>query len=172
MSTVNLTPFPRSPWQHSPATSAQIECTGVLPESLCDVTSGLMVSLSILSPPPPLPKVRDSCRLIFLILSMSGGRGGGAGSDAGGVGAASLETAPCTGRRKPSQHQSSPEEAPLHFDWCVGRKVFSECFLQIILSPAAIVNTNYNLIAQSISNLIKILNGHTKHLLIIHWRCQ
>lgn len=67
-----------------------------LPESLCDVTSGLMVSLSALSPPPapPLPKVRDSCRLILRILSMSGGREGGAGCDAGGGGAASLETAP------------------------------------------------------------------------------
>lgn len=70
--------------------------TGVLPESLCDVTSGLMASLSILSPPPapPLPKVRDSCRLIFLILSISGGREGGGGCDAEGGGAASLETAP------------------------------------------------------------------------------
>lgn len=69
---------------------------GVLPESLCDVTSWLMVSLSILSPPPspPLPKVRDSCLLIFLILSMSGGREGGGGREAEGGGAASLETAP------------------------------------------------------------------------------
>lgn len=68
----------------------------MLPESLCDVTSGLMASLSILSPPPapPLPKVRDSCRLIFLILSISGGREGGGGCDAEGGGAASLETAP------------------------------------------------------------------------------
>lgn len=55
-----------------------------------------MASLSILSPPPapPLPKVRDSCRLIFLILSISGGREGGGGCDAEGGGAASLETAP------------------------------------------------------------------------------
>lgn len=69
---------------------------GVLPESLCDVTSWLMVSLSILSPPPapPLPKVRDSCLLIFLILSMSGGREGRGGREAEGGGAASLETAP------------------------------------------------------------------------------
>lgn len=68
-----------------------------LPESLCDVTSWLTPSFSVLSPPPvppPLPRVSDSCLLIFLILSMSGGRGGRGGSDAEGGGAASLETAP------------------------------------------------------------------------------
>lgn len=68
----------------------------LLPESLCDVASWLMVSLSILSPPPapPLPRVRDSCRLIFRIRSMSGGREGGGGRGAEGGGAASLEAAP------------------------------------------------------------------------------
>ncbi len=71
-------------------------CVCVLPESLCDVTSWLMVSLSVLSPPPapPLPRVSDSCRLIFLILSMRGGRGGRGGRDSEGGGVASLETAP------------------------------------------------------------------------------
>lgn len=67
-----------------------------LPESLCDVMSWLTASLSVLSPPPapPLPNVSDSCRLIFLILSISGGRGGKGGCDAEGCGAASLETTP------------------------------------------------------------------------------
>ncbi|XP_034733777.1 acetyl-coenzyme A synthetase, cytoplasmic-like [Etheostoma cragini] len=68
----------------------------MLPESLCDVTSWLIESLSDLSPPPapPLPRVSDSCRLIFLILSMRGGRGGRGGRDSKGGGAASLETTP------------------------------------------------------------------------------
>lgn len=71
-------------------------CVWVLPESLCDVTSWLIVSFVILSPPPapPLPRVSDSCRLIFLILSMSGGREDRGGCDAEGGGAASLETTP------------------------------------------------------------------------------
>lgn len=48
-----------------------------LPESLWDVTSWF-TSLTVLSPPPapPLPRVSDSWRLIFLTLSMRGGRGG------------------------------------------------------------------------------------------------
>lgn len=68
-----------------------------LPESLCDVTSWLTLSFRVLSPapvPPPRPRVSDSCLLIFLILSMSGGRGGRGGCDAAGGGAASLVTAP------------------------------------------------------------------------------
>lgn len=79
-------------------------CVCELPESLCDVTSWWMVSLSVLSPPPapPLPRVSDSCRLIFLILSMSGGRGGRGGRDAEEGGAASLDSTP--GYNKENHH--------------------------------------------------------------------
>lgn len=99
-------------------------CSGVLPESLCDVTSWLMVSLSILSPPPapPLPKVRDSCRLIFRILSMSGGREGGGGCDAEGGGAASLETAPGQVEGNHVRTKTAHEGGPLNLDFWVGEK--------------------------------------------------
>lgn len=86
------------PNHHTDGNACVCVCAYVcaLPESLCDVTSWLTVSLSVLSPPPvpPLPSVSDSCRLIFLILSISGGRGGKGGCDTEGCGAASLETTP------------------------------------------------------------------------------
>lgn len=150
-----LTPLPRSPRQRQTTvvTIPQIECTGVLPESLCDVTSGLMVSLSVLSPPPapPLPKVRDSCRLIFRILSISGGREGGGGCDAEGGGAASLETAPgqVEGNHVRTKTLLVVGGECLSWRMTVSVKASVDTPIHIRPCPAAIVNSNYNVITQS-----------------------
>ena len=61
-----------------------------VPESLWALSWELMVSLRDLSLLLPPLSVRDSCRLIFLMRSISGGRGG---RDAEGGGAATVQSA-------------------------------------------------------------------------------
>lgn len=71
-----------------------------VPESLCaPVSWELMVSLKVLSPLLPPRSVRDSCRLIFLMRSISGGMGG---RDEGGGGAATVKP-PCQRHKSKSR---------------------------------------------------------------------
>ncbi len=71
-----------------------------VPESLCaPVSWELMVSLKVLSPLLLPRSVRDSCRLIFLMRSISGGMGG---RDEGGGGAATVKP-PCQRHKSKSR---------------------------------------------------------------------